>query len=44
MQAELTGTPAPDETSDAVLLLRTREGDTEAYGSLYLRHVAACRL
>ncbi len=44
MQAELTGTPAPDETSDAVLLLRTREGDTEAFGSLYLRHVAAARV
>jgi RNA polymerase sigma factor (sigma-70 family) len=44
VQAELTGTPAPDETSDAVLLLRTREGDTEAFGSLYLRHVAAARV
>ena len=44
MQAELTGTPAADETSDAVLLLRTREGDSEAYGSLYLRHVAAARV
>ncbi len=44
MQAELTGTPAADETSDAVLLLRTREGDSEAYGSLYLRHVAAAKV
>jgi RNA polymerase sigma factor (sigma-70 family) len=44
VHAELTGTPAPDETSDAVLLLRTREGDTEAFGSLYLRHVASARV
>jgi RNA polymerase sigma factor (sigma-70 family) len=44
VQAELTGTPAADETSDAVLLLHTREGDGEAYGSLYLRHVAAARV
>ena len=44
MQAELTGTPASDETSDAVLLLRTREGDAEAFGALYLRHVAAARV
>jgi len=44
VQAELTGTPAADETSDAVLLLRTREGDSEAFGSLYLRHVGAARV
>jgi RNA polymerase sigma factor (sigma-70 family) len=44
VQAEVIGTPAADETSDAVLLLRTREGDSEAFGSLYLRHVGAARV
>jgi RNA polymerase sigma factor (sigma-70 family) len=44
VQAELTSTPAPDDTSDAVLLLRTREGSSDAYGALYLRHVGAARV
>jgi DNA-directed RNA polymerase specialized sigma24 family protein len=44
VQAELTGQPVADETSDAVLLLHTREGDSAAFGSLYLRHVAAARV
>lgn len=44
MQAETVGTPAADETSDAVLLLHTREGSTESYGALYLRHVGAARV
>lgn len=44
VQAETVGTPAADETSDAVLLLHTREGSSESYGALYLRHVAAARV
>ena len=36
-------TAAVVESSDAALISRVREGDTTAYGQLYLRHVAAAR-
>ncbi|WP_433331464.1 sigma-70 family RNA polymerase sigma factor [Spirillospora sp. CA-294931] len=41
--SETASSLAPDETSDAVLIARIREGDISAYGTLYERHLASAR-